>query len=127
MAGILSHSVNGIEKPVAFVSRSLSMAEQNYSQLDREAVAIIFSVQKFYKYLYGRLFTLISDNRPLTRILQHDVKLPAITSARLLHYATFLSSFNYKVEHRKAENHCNVDYLSRASIENSPVIQDEDE
>lgn len=127
VAGVLSHIVNGIEKPVAFVSRSLSTAEQNYSQLDREAVAIVFSVQKFYKYLYGRSFTLISDNRPLTRILQHNVKLPAITSARLLRYATFLSGFNYKVEHRKAEDHCNVDYLSRAPVGNSPVIQDEDE
>lgn len=76
VAGVLSHIVNGIEKPVAFVSRSLSIAEQNYSQFDREAVAIIFSVQKFYRYLYRRSFTLITDNRPLTRILQHDAKLP---------------------------------------------------
>ncbi|XP_018401810.1 PREDICTED: uncharacterized protein K02A2.6-like [Cyphomyrmex costatus] len=127
IAGVLSHIVEGIEKPVAFVSRSLTRAEQNYSQLDREALAIIFAIQKFYRYVYGRPFTLISDNRPLTRIFQHNTKLPAITSARLLRYATFLSNFNYKVEHRKAEDHGNVDYLSRASLEIKSTAQDEDE
>lgn len=127
IAGVLSHIVNGTEKSVIFASRSLSATEQNYSQLDREALAIIFSIQKFYRYLYGRPFTLISNNRPLTRIFQQDAKLPAITSARLLRYATFLSNFNYKIEHRKGKDHGNVDYLSRAPIKVNPTIQDEDD
>lgn len=127
VVGVLSHIVDGIEKLVAFVSHSLSAAERNYGQLDREAVAIIFSIQKFYRYLYGQSFTLITDNRPLTRIFQHDAKLPAITSARLLRYATFLSSFNYKIEHCKAKDHGNANYLSRVPLEINPAIQDEDE
>lgn len=127
VAGVLSHIVDGIEKPVAFASRSLSVAERNYSQLDREAVAIIFTIQKFYRYLYGRSFKLITDNRPLTRIFRQEAKLPAITASRLLRYATFLSSFDYKIEHRKAEEHGNVDYLSRAPLEIKPIVQDEDE
>ncbi|KAI5750744.1 hypothetical protein M8J77_000948 [Diaphorina citri] len=49
VGAVLSHTVNGIEKPIAYASRSLTTSEQNYSQLDREALAIIFGVTHFYK------------------------------------------------------------------------------
>ena len=48
IAGILCHIVDGEEQQISFSSRSLTQAEQNYSQLDREALAIVFSVQRFY-------------------------------------------------------------------------------
>jgi len=116
ISGVLSHVVDGIEKPVAFASRSLTTAEQNYSQLDREALAIKFAVQKFHTYIYGREFTLITDNKPLSRIFKHDEKIPSFTSSRLLRYAAFLSEYNYKVQHRRNDEHMNADYLSRASL-----------
>ncbi len=55
---------NGAKRPIAYVSKSLSDAEKNYSQLDREALAIVFGLKKFHQYIYGRLFTLIVDHRP---------------------------------------------------------------
>ena len=119
IAGVLSHVINDEERPIAFISRSLTKAEQNYSQLDREALAIIFCVTKFYMYLSGKQFTLITDNQPLTRIFHPESKLPAFTSARLLRYATFLQEFDYKVVHRKAEDHVHVDCLSRATYSNA--------
>ena len=128
VAGVLSHIVEGIEKPVAFTSRSLTVAEQNYSQLDREALAIKFAVQKFHNYIYGREFTLITDNRPLYRIFHQDSKIPSMTSSRLLRYATFLSEYQYKVQHRKSVENQNVDYLSRASLKlkDPNILQDDD-
>jgi len=128
ISGALSHIVDGTEKPIAFASRSLTVSEQNYSQLDREALAIKFAIQKFHNYIYDKEFTLITDNKPLSRIFHHDAKIPLFTSSRLLRYATFLSEYNYKVKHRKSEDHANVDYLSRASIklQNPTILQDED-
>ncbi|XP_011690576.1 PREDICTED: uncharacterized protein LOC105451673 [Wasmannia auropunctata] len=116
IAAVLSHTVNGIERPIAFASRSLTSAEQNYSQLDREALAIVFGVDKFFMYTYGKKFDLITDNRPLSRIFKHDANLPPMTAARLLRYATFLQSFNYVIKHRKAEEHIHMDCLSRAPL-----------
>ncbi|GBO10052.1 hypothetical protein AVEN_76900-1 [Araneus ventricosus] len=53
VAAVLLHIIDDVEKPVAFVSRSLTEAERNYSQLDREALAIIFRVSHFINYIYG--------------------------------------------------------------------------
>ena len=68
VAAVLSHLMpDGGERPVAYASKSLSDAEKNYSQLDKEALAIVFGVRRFHQYLYGRKFTLITDHRPLCR------------------------------------------------------------
>jgi len=93
IGAVLSHIINGVERPVSFVSRSLTQGERNYSQIDREALAIIFALDKFHIYIYGRKFTLVTDNRPLTRIFHQQTKLPPITAARLLRYASYLSNF----------------------------------
>lgn len=56
VAGILSHEFpNGDLRPIAFVSRSLTKAERNYSTIQKEALAIVFSVTKLYQYLTGLL------------------------------------------------------------------------
>ncbi len=62
VSAIISHydSETDSDRPIAFASRSLSKAERNYSQIEREALAIIFGIQKFHQYLYARKFTLYS-------------------------------------------------------------------
>lgn len=113
VAAILSHVIDGIERLVTFASPALTKSERNYSQLDRKAVAIIFALNKFYTYIYGRRFTLINDNKALTRIFHETAKLPAMTSGCLLRYPGFLSRFDYTIKHRKAAELVNVDFLSR--------------
>jgi len=52
---IISHVYpDGHEKPVAFASRMLSKSEQNYMQLEKEVLALIFGVKQFHQYLYAR-------------------------------------------------------------------------
>ena len=59
---MLSHTMeDGSERPISFVSRSLTPAEKRYSQLDKEALAILFGVKKFHSYIYGRKFIIRSD------------------------------------------------------------------
>lgn len=52
---------DGVERPIEFPSRTLSSAEKGYAQIEREALALIFGVRHFHKYLIGRKFTLVTD------------------------------------------------------------------
>lgn len=102
LGAVLSHIMpDGAERPIAFASRTLNSAERNYSQLDREATAIVWSFKKFFHYCYGRKFTLITDNQPLLRIFHPDKNLPSTSAIRLLHYASYISGFQYNIKHRK--------------------------
>ena len=67
----LMHVIDGVEKPVAFASCTLSVAEQNYAQVEREALGIIFGVKRFNQYLYDREFILATDHRPLCKLFGH--------------------------------------------------------
>ena len=67
LGAVLSHVFDdGEEKPIAYASRSLSASEQNYSMIEKEALAIVFGIKKFHQYLFGRRFSLLTDHRPLT-------------------------------------------------------------
>ena len=88
----------GSEQPIAFASHTLTKAERNYSQIDKEALALVWGVKKFHLYLFGRHFMLVTDHEPLTSILNPKKGIPAMTVARLQHYALFLAGFKYSIE-----------------------------
>ena len=71
LGAVLSHVMeDGSERPVACASRTLSSTEKNYSQLEKEELAIVFGVTKFHIYLYGRQFIIESDHQPLSYLLK---------------------------------------------------------
>ena len=84
VGAVFSHVFeNGTNRLIAFASQSLTKAERNYSQIDKEALAIIFGIKKFHTYVYGRHFTLITDHQPLLSIFSARKGLPATAAAQL--------------------------------------------
>ena len=76
---IISHRFpDGTERSVTYASQTLTSTKRNYSQLEKEALALIYGVQKFYQYLYGRQFVLVTDHKPLTTILGRKRELPSL-------------------------------------------------
>ena len=114
LGAVLSHSTNEGERPICFISRSLTKAEQNYSQLDREGLSIVRAVKKLSDYLHGRHFTIVTDNRPIAAILSQDKGTPPMTAARLQRWASFLSSYDYQLTNRNTKEHGNLLGISKA-------------
>ena len=107
----------GEEHPTAFASRTLTKSERNYSQIEEDALAIIFVVRKFHKYLQGRLFHLYADHKQLVTILGPK-------TARMQRWVLILQTYNYEVEYRPSKEHGNADALSRLS-RNAPPLKEE--
>ena len=84
LGAVISHVLpDGVERPIALASISLSKSERNYSQIDKEALALVYGVKKFHNYLYGRTFKMVTDHKPLTSIFSPQKGVSSVAAARL--------------------------------------------
>ena len=117
IAAVLFHRLpNGTLRPIAYSSRSLSKSEANYSQIEKEELAIIFGVTKSYMYLYARKFTLRTDHKPLIKIFAPDSVTPLLAAARLQRWSLLLSSYHYDIEYKNSAEVASADALSRLPL-----------
>ena len=117
IGAVLSHRLpNGDERPIGYVSRTLTKAEKNYSQLEKEALALIFGVSKFHKYVYGRHFTLLSDHKPLQSLLNERKATPAMASAHIQRWALILSAYEYDIRYLAGSENSAPDLFSRLPL-----------
>lgn len=121
---MLFHRVGNDEKVIAFASRTMSKAEVGYAQLEKEALAVVFGLKRFHKYLYGRNFMIYSDHQPLAGILGHGKPIPTLAAARLQRWALVLAAYSYKWVYRKAQHMENADALSRLPLPNTNDVSD---
>ena len=118
---VLSHRFeDGSEKPIGFASRTLSPAEKNYSQLDKEALAIIFGVKKFHDYSHGHHFTIYSDHQPLQHLFSEAKPIPQMASSRLKRWSLTLQAYESNIRHKPGKQLANADALSRLPLSKHP-------
>lgn len=114
IGGVISHQFDdGQERPIAFFSRTLQPAEQNYPTIQKEALAIVESTKKFFDYLIGLKFLLRTDHKPLVAIFGDKKGVPTIAAARMQRWAHYLMAFDYTIEHQKGVDNTVADTLSR--------------
>ena len=114
---------DGSERPIAYASKSLTSAEKNYSQIEREALSIIFGVRKFHQFLYGRSFLLLTDHKPLLTIFGHKKGIPIMAASRPQRWAIILSAYTYTIVYKPTKEHGNANCLSRLPQETDPEFE----
>ena len=110
------------ERPIAYASRTLSISERNYAQVEKEALVLIFGLNKFHQYLFGHTFILQTDHKPSTTILGPTKGIPSLAAARLQRWAIQLAGYLYQIEFRPTKQHCNADGLSRSPLMNKSAL-----
>ena len=104
---------------VQFASRTLNSAEQNYSNIEREALSVLFACEKYRKYLLGKYFIIKNDHKPLEKILKSN---STQCSARLQRWSHRLSQFNFKFIYSKGKDNVVSDCLSRLPLPETSQI-----
>ncbi|KAG8174243.1 hypothetical protein JTE90_025808 [Oedothorax gibbosus] len=117
VGAVLSHPSDAGDRPIAFASRSLTKAEKNYSQLEREALALVFGVIRYRKFLLGRTFTLVTDHQPLVSLFSEKKPIAPMAASRIQRWAIILSAYSYRIVYRKGSLHSNADACSRLPVE----------
>ncbi|PIO70934.1 hypothetical protein TELCIR_07185 [Teladorsagia circumcincta] len=125
IGAVISHRYpDGTEKAVYHASRSLSAAEKNYGQVEKEGLALVYAVRKFHRYIYGRHFTLLTDHKPLLAIFGSKRGIPAYSANRLQRWRLTLLAYDFDIEYRSTTSFGQADALSRLISAQSPPEED---
>jgi hypothetical protein len=92
---------------IVFASKSLSVTEQRYSQLEREALAVLWGCQYFHIYIFVKPVTVLSDNKPLISIFNGMLH----RNTRLERWSLKLAPYNATFKHISGATNPD-DYLS---------------
>jgi hypothetical protein len=116
-AALCQEDEDGTMRPVTLWSRKLSDTEQRYSTIEREALAIVYFLEKFRHYLLGRRFLLVTDHKPLLYIVQGGA-----LNSKLARWSLRIQEFNFDIAHLQGEQMVVADALSRVTKE-SPITE----
>ena len=100
------------DHPIYYASRQLVAVEQNYSTTEREALGIVYSVQKFHHYLLGYPFVFHVDHDAL----KYMINKPQL-SGRIARWVLLLQEFTFTIHICPGKKHANADHLSRLTNE----------
>jgi len=95
LGAVLSQQQDGVERVIAYSSRTLNRAEKNYNTTRKELLAIVYGLKQYRQYLLGRQFLIRTDHSAL-QWLRRTLD-PVAQEARWLN---FIEQFQYTVVHR---------------------------
>ena len=111
VGAVILQEHNGTKMPVAYASRKLLDRESNYSTIEKECLAIVWAVEKFKNYIYGKEFVLQTDQQPLVYLRNMRN-----SNGRLMRWALTLQSYSFRIEYIKGTENVGADILSRCPL-----------
>ncbi|KAJ8050432.1 hypothetical protein HOLleu_03637 [Holothuria leucospilota] len=108
VGAVLLQDVDGQKFPVGYASKKLLEREKACSTIEKECLALVWAIQKFQVYLYGKAFVLETDHQPL--IYMQKAKL---ANAHIMRWALSLQPFRIQIRAIKGSDNVGADFLSR--------------
>ncbi|XP_028809432.1 uncharacterized protein K02A2.6-like isoform X2 [Denticeps clupeoides] len=99
--------------PIAYGSRALTPTERGYAQIEKECLAIVYGMEKFHQYTYGRKVTVHSDHKPLENIIRKPL---LNTPKRLQRMLLRLQRYDIEVTYIPGKDMLLADTLSRSYL-----------
>ena len=110
VGAVLLQNTDEGKLPIAYASKKLLPRETRYSVIEKECLAIVWGVQKFQRYLFGRAFLLETDHEPLVYLQRAKTLNP-----RIMRWALALQPYRFNIRAIKGQDNVGADYLSRLS------------
>lgn len=109
LGAVLTQKRDGVEKVVSFLSRRLLANEESWPSNDLECFAVVWAIKILRPYLYGREFTVYSDNVAAVAMLrERDL------NGKFARWVMDLSGYSFRIMHCKGPTNVVADALSRA-------------
>lgn len=99
LGAVLVQRCRDIPRIVSFASKGLTAAERVYPQTQREALAVVWAVEKFYLYLFGLHFIIFTDHKTLEFIYGNKHQEGKRALSRAEGWALRLQPFDFEIKH----------------------------
>ena len=110
------------EHPIAYASKSLSNTQQNYAQIEKEMLAVVFGCTKFHDYIYGVPNVKVeSDHKPLEAILKNPLCQAPLRLQRMI---MTVQKYSINVVYRPGKQLVLADTLSRAFLQDDETLEE---
>ena len=97
-------------RPVIYVSRTLTPAEEHYSNIERELLGVVFAIERLHNYVFGEPVRVQTDYKPLETIWKKRI---ATASPRLQRLLLRLPRYEIQLEYIRGKENSIADALSR--------------
>ena len=77
VGSVLVQEIDGVKRPLSYFSKKLSSTQQRWCATEKEAYAVILSLEKFQCYLQGHKFTVYTDHKPLKSLFFVNKRIPS--------------------------------------------------
>ncbi|XP_035700303.1 uncharacterized protein K02A2.6-like [Branchiostoma floridae] len=100
-------------QPVAYASRALTDSETRYAQIEKEMLSVVFGLERFHQYTYGRDVLVQTDHKPLEMIVLKPLH---AAPKRLQRLMMRMQQYHVKITYKPGKEMYLADTLSRAYL-----------
>ena len=112
IGAVLLQEKDGLLFPISYSSKKLNTAESSYPAIEKECLAIYWSIKKYRNYLHGNRFILETDHDSLKYL-----ETKKFVNNRVMRWAMSLQPYNFSVRYIRGKENCAADFLSRVMEE----------